>query len=116
MTTVIENAERLIASAGELAETKIELAKLRVTGKVSGAISSIVALILVIVVGAGTITILSFGVAFLIGEALGNTSYGFFIVGAVYALAGLLIYVNRNNWVQKPIKDLFIDKISGNDE
>jgi len=116
MTTVIENAERLIATAGELAETKIELAKLRATGKVSGALSSIVALIMVIVFGAGAMTVLSFGLAYLIGDALGNISYGFFIVSAVYALAGLLVYFNRHNWIQKPLKDLFIDKIAGNDD
>jgi len=116
MTSVIENAERLIATAGELAETKIELAKLKATGKVSGALSSIVALVMVIFIGIAAITILSFGLAYLIGDALENISYGFFIVGAVYALAGLLVYFNRNSWIQQPIKDLFIDKIAGNDD
>ncbi len=116
MITVIENAERLLATAGELAQTKIELAKLKATGKISGALSSFVAVILVVILSAGAITILSFGLAHLIGDALGNTSYGFFIMGAVYALAGLLVYFNRNNWVQKPFNDFFIDKIAGNDD
>ena len=116
MTTVIENAEKLLATAGELAETKIELAKLRATGKISGALSSIIALIMVIVFGTGAMTILSFGLAYLIGNALENVSYGFFIVGAVYALVGWLVYVKRQQWIQQPLRNLFIDKIAGNDD
>lgn len=116
MTTVIENAERFLTTAGELAETKIELAKLRATGKISSALSSIIAMVMVIVFGAGAVTILSFGLAYLIGSALGNISYGFFIVGAVYVLAGWLVYVNRKKWIQQPLKDLLIDKIAGNDD
>lgn len=116
MTTVIENAEKLLATAADLAETKFEIAKLKATGKVSGALSSIIALIMIIVFGAGAVTILSFGLAYLIGNQLGNISYGFFIIGAVYALAGWLVYINRNKWIQQPLKNLFIDKIAGNDD
>lgn len=116
MRTVIENAEKLIATAGELAETKIELAKLRATGKISDALSSIIAIIMVIVFSTGAVTIISFGLAYLIGDKLGNISYGFFIIGTIYAFAGWLVYVNRKKWVQEPLKDLFINKIAGNDD
>lgn len=116
MIAAIENTEKLIATATELAETKIELAKLRVTKKVSVSLGSILAMIMVLVLSAGALTILSFGLSFLLGDYLGNTSYGFFIVGAVYALVGCLLYVNRQKWVQKPLSDLFIDKITGNDD
>lgn len=116
MATVIEHAEKLIATAGELAETKIELAKLKATDKISGSLSGVIAIIMVIVFGAGALTILSFGLSYFIGEALHNISYGFFIVGAVYALVGWLIYANRKKWIQQPLKDFFVNKILDNDD
>jgi hypothetical protein len=116
MATVIENGEKLLATAQELAETKFEIVKLKFIGKVSGAVSSIIAMIMVIVFATGALIVVSFGLSYLIGASLGNISYGFFIVGAVYALAGLLIYVNRSKWIERPLKDLFIDKITGNDD
>lgn len=116
MTTVIENAEKFLATASELAETKIEIAKLKATGAVSGALSSIAAIIVVVILATGTVTILSIGIAYYIGTRLGNVSYGFFILGAVYAVAGFLIYVNRKAWIQVPLKNKLIHKISGNDD
>ena len=116
MYSITENAEKFIAAAGNLAETKVELAKLKATAKVSQSLASVLSIIMVIVFGGGAITIISFGFAYLIGQALDNISYGFFIIGTVYALAGLLVYVKRKEWIQQPLSDLFIDKITGNDD
>lgn len=116
MYSIAENAEKFITAAGNLAETKVELAKLKATAKVSQSLASVLSIIMVIVFGGGAITIVSFGFAYLIGQALDNISYGFFIIGTVYALAGLLVYVKRKEWIQQPLSDLFIDKITGNDD
>lgn len=113
MYSVIENAEKLISAAGELAETKIELARLKATEKVSESLASTVSIIMVFVFGGCALTIISFGLAFIIGEALDNISYGFFIIGAVYALTGWIVYINRQKWIRQPLQDLFIRKLTG---
>jgi len=111
MQSTVDNIERLVATAGELAETKLELLKLRAAGKVSASLSSLVAIIMVLVFSGAALTVISFGLAWFIGSKLDDVSYGFFIVGGFYALVGLLVYVNRKKWVQAPLSNMFIDKI-----
>ena len=111
MHSTVDKIEKLVATAGELAETKLELLKLRAAGKVSASLSSLVAIIMVLVFSGAALTIISFGLAWFIGSKLDDVSYGFFIVGGFYALVGLLVYVNRKKWVQVPLSNMFIDKI-----
>jgi len=111
MYSTKDKIERLVASVSDIAETKAELLKLQAAGKISTSLSSLVAIIVAVVFGSVAFTIVSFGFAYLIGSELNNLSYGFFIIGGVYALAGLLIFVNRKPWVQVPLSNLFIDKI-----
>jgi len=111
MYSTIDNIEKLVASVSDVAETKIELIKLKAAGKISASLSSLVAVMMVIVFSGAALTIVSFGFAYLIGSKLNNVSYGFFIVGGFYALVGLLVFLNRKKWVQDPLSNLFIDKI-----
>ena len=62
-----------------------------------------------------SITILSFGVAYWIGNELGNLHYGFFIVGGFYAIVGVLLYFLRERLLKTPISNLIIDKITESD-
>jgi hypothetical protein len=111
MYSVINNVEKLVASVNDMAETKIALLKLKAAGKVSASLSSLVSIIMVAVFGSVALTIISFGFAYLIGSKLNNLSYGFFIIGGLYALTGLLVFINRKKWVQIPFSNLFIDKL-----
>ena len=111
MDSTLDNIEQLVASVSKIAETKAELYKLKAAAKISTSLSSVVAAVIMIVFCGLALSILSFGLAFLIGSALDNTSYGFFIMGGFYALAGILIYMNRKTLVETPLSNLFIDKI-----
>jgi hypothetical protein len=111
MHSTFDNIEKLVTAAGDLAETKIELVKLKAAGKISASLSSLVAVIMVLVFSGAALTVISFGLAWFIGSKLDDVSYGFFIVGGIYALAGLLVYINRKKWVQVPLSNMFIDKI-----
>jgi Putative Actinobacterial Holin-X, holin superfamily III len=111
MHSAIENIEKLVASVNDVAETKLELVKLRAAGKIAGSLSSLVAIMMVLVFSGAALTIVSFGLAYFIGSRLHDISTGFFIVGGFYALAGLLVFLNRKKWVQAPLANLFIDKI-----
>ncbi len=111
MHSTVEHIEKLIATAGELAETKIELVKLKAAGKLSASLSGFFTLIIMLLLTGVTLTVISFGCAYLIGNALGSLSTGFFIMGAVYVAGGLLLYFNRKKWVQEPLSNLFINKI-----
>lgn len=111
MPSTIRHIEDFVAKAGGLAETKVELWKLRTTQKISETISSLISMIAIAVLMAVAITIVSFGLAFWIGSAMGHLSYGFFIVGGFYAFAGLLLFLFRKQWIKNPVRNLVIDKI-----
>jgi Putative Actinobacterial Holin-X, holin superfamily III len=111
MQSTIKHIEDFVSKAGDLAETKVELWKLRAAGKISETISSLFSVIAIAILICVAIMIISFGIAFWIGSEMGNTSYGFFIVGGFYVLAGLLLYLFRKHWIKKPVSDLIINKI-----
>jgi hypothetical protein len=52
--------------------------------------------------------VLNLGVALWLGELLGKSYYGFFIVAAFYLLAGLVLHFFLQRWIRKPISDLII--------
>lgn len=112
MKSSIDQIENIISKAGDLAETKVELWKLRAVGKISETVSSIISVMAITVLIGIAICILSLGVALWIGNTLGNMSYGFFIVGGFYAFAGLLVFLFRKLWIKKPISQLIINKIA----
>ena len=112
MQSTIKHIEDFVSKAGDLAETKVELWKLRATGKISETISSLFSVFAIAACIVVAITITSIGIAFLIGSEMGKISYGFFIVGGFYAFAGLFVYLFRKNWIRKPLRDLIINKIT----
>jgi hypothetical protein len=47
----------------------------------------------------------------LIGSWIGKSFYGFFIIGGVYAIIGLIFYAFRNQWLKEPFSNMLIRKI-----
>ncbi len=111
MQSTMEHIENLISKAGEVAETKVELWKLRAAGKISETVSSLISVMAIVILTVAAITILSIGIAFWIGAEMGKTSYGFFIVGSFYAFVGLMVFLFRSKWIKTPLNNLIIDKI-----
>ncbi len=115
MKSAINNLEDIVNSTVDLVETKTEIWKLKAVGKISDTVSSIISIIAVMLLAGVSITILSFGVAYWIGNELGNLHYGFFIVGGFYAIVGVLLYFLRERLLKTPISNLIIDKITESD-
>ena len=54
------------------------------------------------------IFVVSIGFALFLGEMLGESYYGFFIVAAVYLLTAIILHFFLHTWIRKPISDLII--------
>jgi hypothetical protein len=52
--------------------------------------------------------VLNIGIALLLGELLGKSYYGFFIVAGFYLVAGIILHFFLHKWIKKPISDLII--------
>ena len=111
MQSTIKHLEDFVSKAGDLAETKVEIWKLKAAGKISETVSSLISVIAIVILTGVAITILSFGAAFWIGSEMGHLSYGFFIVGGFYAFVGLMVFLFRRQWIKTPISNLLIHKI-----
>jgi hypothetical protein len=114
MSTIEEqqhDIDILLSDAGDYIETRTTLWKyksIESLSDVSGELVSGLALI-----GMATIIVLIFsmGFALLIGYWLGNSFYGFFIIGGFYAIIGLIFYARRSVWLKEPFSNMLIRKI-----
>lgn len=74
----------MIETIKEYASKRIDLLKIEATEKSSLSAGVITYLVVLLIAFTFFIILFNFGIAFLIGKALDNTSYGFLIVAAFY--------------------------------
>lgn len=53
----------------------------------------------------------SIGLAFLVAQWVGNTAGGFFIVAAFYLLIGIVIWMIKDNYIERPLTNIFIKNL-----
>lgn len=110
----MENPESFIETLFERIQayikTTIELTKLKLLEKVTSTASSVVSRVSVVLVFALFFFVLTIGIALYLGELLGKSYYGFFIVSGFYLVLGILFHLFLHKWIKKPISDLIIKK------
>jgi len=111
MEAVPNHFESLLSKAGDYAETKVSLLKLKVADKTSDTVSDAATALVGLLFVVFFLLTLSIGVALLIGEWLGKAYYGFFIVAGLYGIAGIIFRMNRKSLVKIPISNFIINKI-----
>ena len=103
--------ETLLERATEYGQTSIDLVKLKTLDKTTDIVSSFIPLSVVILFIVSFLLFLNLGIAFWLGEILGKTFYGFFIVAAFYFLAGILIHLFLNKWIKKLVGDYLVRRL-----
>lgn len=103
--------ESLIDRVKSYVETRIDLLRLKAIDKSSSFLSLIISLLVIILVSFIAIMLISVGIALLIGDLLGQVYYGFFIVGALYLITGLVLYSMRDKLLKSPIADGMIKNL-----
>jgi hypothetical protein len=100
--------ELLLEKATDYGKTSIELVKLKTIDKTTEIISSLIPLSVVILLILSFLLFLNVGLSFWLGEVLGKTYYGFFVVAAFYVLLALVIHFFLDKWIRKLIGNYFI--------
>jgi fatty acid desaturase len=103
--------ESLLESATEYGKTSIELVKLKVIDKTSDVVSSFIPHSVVFVLVASFLLFFNLGLGFWLGEILGKTYYGFFVVAAFYGVLGIIIHFFMHKWLKKIICNSIIREI-----
>ena len=107
----MNSIETLIKKSGEYLDTKIELTKLKAINTSSDVLSNMIYWIVKILVIFLFIGFASVASAILIGKALGEYYYGFFVVGGFYLIVLLVIYIQRKKWIKGPVANGLIIKM-----
>jgi len=100
--------EALLEKVVDYGKTTYELEKLKALDKSSDVASSLIPHTAVFVLIASFLLFINFGLAIWLGEILGRIFYGFFVVGAFYAVISVVIRFLLHKWLKKIIRNYII--------
>jgi hypothetical protein len=103
--------DNLLSDAGDYIETRTTLWKLKAIESLSDVSGELVSGMGMIVISSFVIIIFSIGLALLIGDWVGKSYFGFFIIGGLYTIFGLILYVKRGQMLKQPFSNMLIRKI-----
>jgi fatty acid desaturase len=103
--------ESLLERATEYGKTSYELIKLKALDKTSDVVSSFIPHSVVIVLIASFMLFFNLGLAFWLGEILGKTCYGFFVVAAFYGIIGIVVHFFMHKRLKKIICNYIIKQV-----
>mgnify|MGYP003608074217 CR=1 FL=1 len=101
----------LFERAEDYGKTTLNLLKLNAIDKSADVVSSLVSRLAVIMTVVFSVLIISIGLALWLGKLLGETSYGFFIVGGFYSLLALFLKVFSHQWLKNPVSNSIIKQM-----
>ena len=102
--------ESLFEKAETFGKTTYELSKLKALETTTIVASSLVARLSVVLMLSIFTLVFNIGVALYLGDLLGKSYYGFFIVAAFYLIAGIVLHYFLHKWIKKPLADLIISQ------
>ena len=104
----ISKLEALGEEAMNLAETNFHLWKLKAVDKTASVAATGTWSILLFLVAILFVLMLSIGAALWVGEKMGKSYYGFFIVSLFYVLLALILFAFKKPMVKTPIVNYII--------
>jgi hypothetical protein len=108
METPLSSVESLIEPVEAYIKTTIELSKLKLLQTAAIVATSLISRFTVMLIVSVFFLVLNLGIAFWLGDILGKTYYGLFIVAGLDLAIGILSYFFLYGWMKKPVSDLII--------
>jgi hypothetical protein len=106
-----ELVESLFEKAVDYGKTSFRLVKLKTLSKTSDVTANSLAHLVVLIFAFSFMLFLSLAIALWIGEILGRSFYGFFVVAAFYGLIGTFIHLFLHKWLKKILDDYIIEQV-----
>jgi hypothetical protein len=103
--------EELIEKVEQYGKTTIELLKLKTLDKSSDVISNLISWLIVLTFAVLFFLILNIGLALWLGELLGKSYYGFFVISGFYALLALVFGIFRKQLIKNPVNNSIIEQV-----
>jgi phosphoglycerol transferase MdoB-like AlkP superfamily enzyme len=105
------NVEELLQKLKDYADVRIDLFKLKGIDKVSGFMSSVVMMVSISIIFGTVFLCITIGLALWIGSLLSHPYLGFFIMGALYLIIGLVLYSNRSKLIKEKVSNSLIKEL-----
>jgi fatty acid desaturase len=93
--------ELLVEAATDYSKTSYELIKLKMIDKVSDSVSSLIPHSITFIIVLTFLLFCNLGIVFWLSEILGKIYLGFFVVGAFYAVLGIIMHFFMHGWLKK---------------
>jgi fatty acid desaturase len=103
--------ESLLEKTTEFVKTSIELAKLKAIDKTADIVSTIIPHAIVFMLAAAFMLFVNLGIAFWLGEIIGNTFYGFLVVAGFYGVTGAIIHFFFHRKIKKNIANNIVQQL-----
>ena len=103
--------ESLIEKGEQYGKTTLELLKLKTLDKSADVTSTLISWLIVVIFAVLFFLILNIGVALWLGDLLGKSYYGFFVVSGFYALLALIFGLFRKQLIKKPVNESIINQV-----
>ena len=110
METPVSLIEELVEKTEAYSKTTYQLAKLKSLQTSTVIATTLVTRLSVIVMFTLFALVLNIGIALWLGEMLGKSYYGFFIVAALYLTLGIVLHFFLLQWIKKPMSNLIIEQ------
>ena len=111
MENNVKLIESLLESSFKYGLAEIELIRLKALNKTSDVVSGLVPHAVVFFFFVVFLFFLNFGLAFWLGEILGNNFYGFFVIAAFYAIVGLIMHFFLHKWIKRKIGNFLVKQM-----
>jgi Fe2+ transport system protein B len=104
--------ESLFETTSNYVETRVELAKLKSIKKLSEVASELISKMIIGGVIFLFLMVFNIAVGFWLGDVLGKTQYGFFVLSLIYLIIGTIVYASRDKWLKTPVANSIIKSIN----
>lgn len=106
-----ELIEPLFERIEAYSKTSLELTKLKAIKHTINTSSTLFAKLSVAILIALFIIVFNVGIALLLGEYLGKSYYGFFIVSTFYLIAGIISRFFLEQWIKKQMSNFLLSSL-----
>ena len=111
MESNAEMVQSLFEKTVDYGKTSFQLVKLKTLSKTSDITSTYLSRLVVLIFAFSFMLFMSLGLAIWIGEVLGKSFYGFFVVGLFFGLVGIFIHFFLHKWLKKILADYIIQQV-----
>jgi uncharacterized membrane protein len=117
MDSATTQLESLFGRVESYNSTTHQLSRLRDLESITNVVPKLITRVCVGLVFIFFVLVLNIGIALWLGELLGKSYYGFFIVATIFLVIGVMLFFFLTRWIRKPVGELlFAQMFSNNDK